>query len=266
VPESLAVLLRDLEDEQAALDALVAPLPGTAWEAPTPAEGWAVRDQIAHLAFFDETATLAIVDAERFAAEVTAAFADFPAYEGGYLARARALAPAALLARWRAARRGLLDAAGRLAAGVPVPWYGLSMRPAAFVTARLMETWSHGQDVADGLGVARQSTDRVRHVAFLGVRTRGHSFAIRGRSAPEAPVFVGLALPSGAGWMDGDPAAADRVTGPAVDFGLVVTQRRHVADTDLVIEGPVATEWMRIAQAFAGPPGSGRRPGQFPRR
>ena len=50
------------------------------------------------------------------------------------------------------------------------------------------------------------------------------------------------------------------------DFCRVVTQRRHVDDTDLRITGQSAHEWMALAQAFAGPPGQGRKPGQFPKR
>jgi Mycothiol maleylpyruvate isomerase N-terminal domain len=46
--------------------------------------------------------------------------------------------------------------------------------------------------------------------------------------------------------------------------GLLVTQRRHLADAGLDIQGAAAAEWMAIAQAFAGPPGAGRAPGQFP--
>jgi hypothetical protein len=37
-----------------------------------------------------------------------------------------------------------------------------------------------------------------------------------------------------------------------------VTQRRNVADTGLLISGETATDWMSVAQAFAGPPGPGR--------
>ena len=81
---------------------------------------------------------------------------------------------------------------------------------------------------------------------------------------PEADVHVALAAPDGDQWTWGDPTAADRVEGSALDFCLVVTQRRHRDDTRLRIEGPLALDWMEIAQAFAGPPGEGRRPGQFP--
>jgi uncharacterized protein (TIGR03084 family) len=126
-----------------------------------------------------------------------------------------------------------------------------------------METWAHGQDIADALGVVRSPTDRLRHVAHIGVGARAFSFAAHGRSTPETPVRVELLAPGGETWTWGPPDAGDRVTGPAQDFCLVVTQRRHLDDSALLIEGPVAADWMSIAQAFAGPPGPGRQPGQF---
>ena len=128
-----------------------------------------------------------------------------------------------------------------------------------------METWAHGQDIADTLGISRAPTDRLRHVAHLGVRARPNSYLSRGMTPPDGDVRVELRGPSGDRWVwneDATPA----VTGDAVDFCLVVTQRRHLDDTDLVVEGALAQEWMSIAQAFAGSPGPGRRPGQFPKR
>jgi hypothetical protein len=53
------------------------------------------------------------------------------------------------------------------------------------------------------------------------------------------------------------------VTGPAEDFCLLATQRRHRADLGVLAEGAQAQEWLDIIQAFAGPPGAGRQPGQF---
>lgn len=262
----LADLLHDLQDEHAALDAIVAPLPADRWDVQTPSPGWSVRDHLSHLAFFDEVATLAVTDPARFAAEVTRAFADLAAYEQGYLDRGRALAPAGVLAWWTEARHALLDAARAVDPSARIPWYGAPMNPRSFVTARLMETWAHGQDAVDALGADRPDTDRLRHIAFLGVRTRAHSYTLRGRTAPGEPVRVELTLPSGALWSDGDAGARDSVRGTARDFCLVVTHKRHVQDTDLVVEGAAAAEWMSLAQAFAGPPGPGRKPGQFPKR
>jgi uncharacterized protein (TIGR03084 family) len=117
--------------------------------------------------------------------------------------------------------------------------------------------------VADGLGVVRSPTDRLRHVAHIGVRSRPFSYTVRGREQPPEPVSVELVAPSGQRWTWEEEGSVEAVRGSALGFCLVVTQRRHVDDTDVVAEGPRAREWMELAQAFAGPPGSGRRPGQF---
>jgi uncharacterized protein (TIGR03084 family) len=132
-----------------------------------------------------------------------------------------------------------------------------------------MECWSHGLDVVDVVAPAasdnvRPDTDRLRHICHIGARTRPYAYSAREIAMPDVAVHLDLRLPSGASWTDGDPDASDRIDGPAADFCRVVTQRRHPADTSLRITGPAAEEWMSIAQAFAGPPGEGRRPGQFP--
>jgi len=124
----------------------------------------------------------------------------------------------------------------------------------SFGTARLMETWAHGQDIADALGVRRTPTDRLRHIAHLGVVTRGFSYTVRGREPSQAPVYVALTAPSGGEWTWGEASAADRVSGPALDFCLLVTQRRMLDELDLTVIGDAAAEWMAIAQAFAGGP------------
>jgi uncharacterized protein (TIGR03084 family) len=134
------------------------------------------------------------------------------------------------------------------------------MKARSMLTARLMETWAHGQDIADGLGVERVPTDRLRHVAHLGVRTVGFAFAAHGRPAPEVPIRFELRSPGGELWRWGPEDAADRVSGPALDFCLLVTQRRHRDDLALTAEGTTARAWLPIAQAFAGPPGEGRKP------
>ncbi len=103
---------------------------------------------------------------------------------------------------------------------------------------------------------SRQPTARLRHVAHIGVRARPFSYAINERQLPPVDVYVGLDAPDGSTWEWGE-SDVDRVTGPALDFCLVVTQRRHLADVALTIEGPAATEWMSFAQAFAG--AAGRR-------
>ncbi|MGN9813291.1 TIGR03084 family metal-binding protein [Micromonospora sp. BQ11] len=251
-------LLTDLTDESEHLDALVAGRPPGDWARPTPAPGWTVGHQIAHLAWTDHVALLAASDVESFFASVTATPDPSRLVDAG--AEEFLAPPADLLPRWRAGRATL---AAALAAAPPdekIPWYGTRMSPASMVTARIMETWAHGEDVADALGVTRPATARLRHVAHLGVRTLGHGFAAHGRPVPTAPVRVELSAPDGDTWAYGPADATDRVTGPVRDFCLLVTQRRHRADLALVATGPVADAWLDVAQAFAGPPGAGREP------
>jgi uncharacterized protein (TIGR03084 family) len=250
MPPDMTALLDDLADEHADLDALVA---GRDLSAASAAAGWTVGDCLGHLWFFDREATTALVDPDTFAAHLRQVAADPDGYMAAHLDEARALG-AALPANARATRAALLDALAAADPAAKVPWYGPPMSPASFATARLMEYWAHGQDVADGLGVTRTPTDRLRHICHLGVRTRGFSFAVRGRPIPEGDVRVELTGPSGGAWTWGDAAAPDRVTGAALDFALVVTQRRLAADTALAIEGETARAWMDVAQAFAGGP------------
>ncbi|MFI6446708.1 TIGR03084 family metal-binding protein [Kitasatospora sp. NPDC050543] len=259
---SLDALLADLRAESAELDGLVAPLPPAAWARATPAEGWTIAHQIAHLAWTDDWALLSVRDPQAFADAAEGMFApgSDPVEEGAR--RGADDTPAALLARWRAGREALSVALGAVPPDVRLPWFGPPMKAASMVTARLMETWAHGQDVADALGAARVPSARLRQVAHLGVRTMGFAFGVHGLPAPSAPVRVELTGPEGELWAWGPEDAADRVTGPALDFCLLVTQRRHLADLTLSAEGGTAVAWLPIAQAFAGPPGKGREAGE----
>lgn len=250
-------ILDDLAAEHDALDAVVAGLTEEQWEHITPAESWTVKDQISHLAFFDERAAEAASDTQAFMESVSRAANDPAAYMEEALGRGREGPP---LEWWRWARNQMIETVRPMDVKARIPWYGPPMSVASFVTARLMETWAHGQDVIDALGVTREATDRLHHIAHLGVRTRSFSFTNRGLSEPEGDVRVELLAPSGEVWCWGAENAGSRVAGPAEDFCLVVVQRRHIDDTDLVTEGEAASEWMQVAQAFAGPPGAGRKP------
>ena len=256
-------LLDDLTAEHAELDAVVAHLPRQGWMTATPAEGWDVRDQIGHLAFFDDQAALALSDPDGFQKELENIARDVGAFMDRSVSQGRALEPEEVLKWWRTAREQMTVAARAIDPNVRIPWYGPPMSPASFISARQMETWAHAQDVADALGIARDHSDRIRNVAHLGVLSRIHSYRNRGLAIPDKAVRVELTAPSGARWAWGE--GDDHVAGTAVDFCLVVTQRRHPDDTGLVMTGDLAKEWMSIAQAYAGPPGIGRKPGQFAR-
>ncbi|MGH8859772.1 MAG: wyosine base formation domain-containing protein, partial [Jatrophihabitantaceae bacterium] len=110
------------------------------------------------------------------------------------------------------------------------------------------------------LVVTRLPTPRLRHVAHLGVRTRDFAYQVRDRVPPSDPFRVELTGPDGTIWIWGD-GSPQSVSGPALDFCLLVTQRRNRGDLALVTQGDDADEWLDIAQAFAGPPGAGREPG-----
>ncbi|BBX55413.1 hypothetical protein MSHO_07580 [Mycobacterium shottsii] len=125
-------------------------------------------------------------------------------------------------------------------------------------TARLMETWAHGLDVADALGVTRPATDRLRSIAHLGVRTRDYAYFVNNLAPPTEQFLVELRGPGGDIWSWGPADAAQRVTGPAEDFCFLVTQRRPLSSLHLTATGEDARQWLQIAQAFAGPPGEGR--------
>ena len=245
-------ICRDLAAEHQALDGIVADLTPAQWRQATPAEGWDVADTIAHLVFADLAALTAVSDAAGFEhakAEMAAgrrgfdeAFGQPPAEKG-----------AATLAWWRASRQRMLDAFAARSPKDRIPWFGPSMSALSFATARLMETWAHGQDVAITLGRSIEPTDRLRHVCHIGITTRGWSYVNRGLAVPEGDVRVELVAPSSAVWTWGPPGAADTVNGSAYDFAMVTTQRRALADTALACHGDVAVDWMQRAQAFAGP-------------
>ncbi|MCX4096476.1 TIGR03084 family metal-binding protein [Nocardia sp. alder85J] len=257
----LEALLGDLAAESADLDRMVSPLSPAQWATPTPAPGWTIAHQIGHLAWTDETATLAATDAERFAELVRAAepraltFVDEAAAEF-------AGAPD-LPDRWRRGRDALAVALRAVPAGTKLPWLGPPMSAASMATARLMEIWAHGQDVADALHITRTATARLRHIAHIGVRTRDFAYVVHGRPVPNGEFRVELTAPDESVWAWGPESATQRVTGPALDFCLLVTQRRHRDDLALRTQGSAAADWLTIAQAFAGPPGAGRAAGRF---
>lgn len=260
-------IAEDLHSEQTALEDVVTSLTDEQWQLPTPSAGWTITDQIAHLSYFDFSAARAIESPVDFARDVEVLWAAVTrgdsAVDEVTLGALRTMSSRELLQHWRAGRRRLATAAATLTDGARVNWYGPSMGAKSFLTARLMETWAHGQDVVDALGLRRSGTDRLRHIARLGYITRGWSYTNRGLHPPASGIRVSLAAPSGDTWDFGDPSEPEYVSGPALDFCLVVTQRRHVDDTRLECS-PAAREWMLIAQAFAGPathgPAAGTRP------
>jgi uncharacterized protein (TIGR03084 family) len=256
----LETLLADLEAEGDQLYAAVSGLDDQGWATPTPAEGWTVATQVAHLLWTDETATISATDKAKWDEIVLEAIGDPTGYVDTCAHEVARLRPQALLARWRAARAALAEALRGFPEGQKMPWFGPPMSPPSMTTARFMETWAHALDVYDALGTHPGPTDRIKHVAHLGVRTRNFSFGVHELAPPAEEFRIELTAPSGELWTWGPDDAAQRVTGSPLDFCLLVTQRIHRSDTDLKAEGADAEKWLTIAQAFAGPPGEGRPP------
>lgn len=255
-------MVADLRAESDDLDALVAALSPDRWATDTPAAGWTIAHQIAHLLWTDRVALTSVTDEAGFA-EILATSAENPAgFVDAGAVEIAVMAPGDLLAYWRATRAALHDELLTVADGRKLPWFGPPMSAASMATARLMETWAHGLDVADALGVRRAPTARLRSIAHIGVRTRDFAYVVNGRTPPPEPFHVKLSAPTGsageAEWTWGPEDAAQRVTGSAEHFCMLVTQRRAHSELDIVAVGADAEEWLTIAQAFAGPPGPGR--------
>ena len=239
---------------------ILAGLDEPGWRRGTPAAGWTITDQVSHLAHFDDVAVQSAVRPDAFVAELERTEATGGIDPDAIATRYRELSGAQLLAWFDDSRGRLLATFRGLDPGGRVPWFGPPMSAASSLTARIMETWAHGQDVADAVGVRREPTARLRHVAHIGGGARAFSYALHSRELADAPIRVELAAPDGSTWTWGPAEAADRVAGPALDFALAITQRRHRDDLALTITARHAREWMEIGQAFAGTPGPGRLP------
>jgi uncharacterized protein (TIGR03084 family) len=247
-------LLADLQHES---ECLVDHLRGLAfeqWGLETPAAGWAIQDQVSHLAFFDDAALLALTQPDEFRSLARTLMAEGMDFPDRIAAGHRILAPDWLLGWLVAARRDVLAVFADEDPRRRLPWFGPDMSVASSATARLMETWAHGQDIYDALGVEHPPSPGLRNIAHLGVTTFGFAHEINGVDVPADPVRVELLSPDGQSWAWGPADAANRVTGPALDFVLTVTQRRHWSQTALQAQGAVASGWLDIAQAFAGAP------------
>jgi uncharacterized protein (TIGR03084 family) len=260
-PDAIAALTADGE----AVDRLVADLDDAAWALPTPAVGWTIAHQIGHLAFIFRVAGMAAADPAGFTA-MTANLGQPGAFDaavnaalGDYVGNP----PAAILARWRAERDAGIAALAAVPPDQLVPWLVNPLPPAVLASAGMMELFGHGQDIADALGVTRQHTDRIAFLVGFAVRTSDFGYQARQLTPPADPFRYEITAPSGARWVFGPEDAANLITGPAVDFCLLATRRRHRDDLAVTATGAEADHWLDIAQAYRGPSGSGRAPGQF---
>lgn len=251
-------MLKEADDflaESEALNDLIAPLAEADFEKSTQFKGWTVNDVLVHLHFWNRAADQSLNDPEGFAVlmgEVAEGLrtGSLRALENQKIAERGT----ALLAAWRDFYRTMAVQMRDLDPKIRVKWAGPDMSLRSSITSRQMETWAHGQELFDLMGVERKEDDRIRNIVVLGVNTYQWAFKVRGMALPGPMPRLRLTAPSGETWEFGEAGTPDMVEGSAVDFCRVVTQTRNVMDTDLVMHGPVAELWMRNAQCFAGPP------------
>lgn len=262
-------MLKEAEDLIAEADELhtfLQTLAPADWNRPTQFMDWTPWDVVAHLHFFDEVSLRALEGEEVFAKHRDDLMKNIIGGKTNQQIGRETYAgrePKALLDEWI---EGCHDMARQLGESNPkrrLPWFGPDMGVRMFTTARLMETWAHGQEIYDLVGATREPTDRLKHIATIGVKTFGWTFVNRQLEPPGPPPYVRLVAPSGEIWEWNDPSDSERVEGTALDFCLAVTQTRHHTDTGLSVTGDVAHQWMEIAQCFAGgavdPPKPGER-------
>jgi uncharacterized protein (TIGR03084 family) len=261
--KTMIQLCADLQAEYAALASLGQSLTPAQWRTPTLFHGWTPWDEIAHICLIDDVGALAATDEAAFASQAAALRQRRLAGEEiSAIARAtyQHLDGPQLIAHWTPIYTRLVQALTTLDPKDRLPWFGPSMSARSFATARLMETWAHGQDVYDALRLQRPVTPRLQHIAHLGVTTFGWTFQNRGLPVPDTAPHVVLDGPEGVRWEWNPPSATHHVHGSAQEFCWVVTQRRHVSDTQLQHSGYAST-WLEMAQCFAGPPSDGPAPG-----
>ncbi len=247
----------DFRDESEALYQLLKPLKDADFERPTQFKGWTINNVLGHLHMWNWAADLSLKSRDDFGKFLARAFEGFSKgrpiseFEGQWLGGVK---NHPLLEQWR---DFFLDMCGRFCEADPkgrVAWAGPDMSVRSSITARLMETWAHGQEVYDLLGVERVNTDRIKNIVTLGVNTFGWTFTNRGLDVPTEVPHIRLTAPSGAIWTWNEPSEENRVEGSAAEFCQVVTQVRNIADTKLHVLGDAANRWLSIAQCFAGPP------------
>ncbi|MFJ3338692.1 TIGR03084 family metal-binding protein [Streptomyces sp. NPDC086766] len=255
--------LKDLSADTEEIARLVASLDAPAWQTPTPAPGWTIADQIAHLTFIFRLAKTAAADPQTFASIAAGAAHDFNGAVNAALQQFNDIPPQQLLAAYRAEGEACVHALAAVPEGQMVPWLVNPLPPVVLACAGIMELFGHGQDIADALGARREPTDRLRHLAEFAFLTRDFGYQARGMTAPSEPFRFELTAPSGEIWRIGPDDATQTVSGPAHDFCLLVTRRRHRDDLALSATGRDADQWLDIAQAYRGPAGEGRMPGQF---
>ena len=253
----------DFAEEVKTLEAVLRQLPEHEWQRPTQFKHWTPNDIVRHLHFWNEAADWSVQAPQALQLRLADMRASAARGEGMRVLEGLQVTASgpALLTLWS---RFALDMAERWHALDPrmrVDWAGPPMSVRSSITARQMETWAHGQAIFDLCGQERAESDRLRNIVVLGVNTFGWSHQVRGWQLPEHMPRIELSGPQGQSWCFGELQDAGLIRGSATGFAQVVTQTRHLLDTDLRVEGEIAKRWMLNAQCFAGPPEQPPAPG-----
>ncbi|MCP2360245.1 uncharacterized protein (TIGR03084 family) [Nonomuraea thailandensis] len=235
----------DLQAEYEQLDTVLAALTPAQWSHPSAAAGWTVSDVVLHLAQTEELAAASI----RGELAGPRARGEVDAMADSAVAAERDIAPADLLARWRAATAFMPAALRAHPRGNRLTWVAASLSPATLATTRLAEHWAHALDITDPLGIPYPDTARLRHIAWLGHRTLPYAFDVEGVAG--GPVHCELTAPDGELWHFGDPGAPSMITGPAGDFCRVGARRLTPAGSALKATGPHGAEALAVLRNYA---------------
>lgn len=253
----------DFHSESQALRTLLDGADAALFDEPTQFKDWSINTVLQHLHFWNQMASYQLTDE----AKLVSTLSQIAEFDGGMrgfeAAHFEGLGGADLLKTWWLGVEETTSAFAGCDPKARLKWAGPDMSARSSITARLMETWAHGQEVYDHLGVVRQNADRIQNIVVLGVNTFGWTYKTRRETPPGPMPHLVLTAPSGAEWRYGEESRTSRIEGLAEEFCQTVTQTRNIADTQLELTGEVAKDWMSKAQCFAGaahpPPPPGTR-------
>lgn len=243
-----------LEQQQTELDGLLTHLDDEGWGRPSACAGWSVSDVVLHLAQSNEMATgstrgeLDAVLRRLLDGAPPATNVD----EGAeaMVLNERGRPPREVHERWQRSCSDLRDGLLAHQPGDRLQWVAGDVAARTLGTTRLAETWIHAGDVAAGLDVELEPTDRLWHIARLAWRTIPYAFQRAGAEPPGRVAFR-LEAPSGAEWHFGDDDAPTVISGSGFELCQVAAQRRSAADTALEGTGPDAHRVLQLVRTFA---------------
>jgi uncharacterized protein (TIGR03084 family) len=239
-------ILSDLVAEQQFLDQSLQRIPIKVWDLVTPNKPWTVRDTIAHLADFEDLGADALQDGDRI--KEWQAATDIEALRQKPIKKGRSMRPQDVIEWWRGGRARVVEPLSHMSAEDRLPWIAGDMSARTFATFRLTETWLHGLDIYQTLGIEVEDTPRIRHVCWLGWRTLPYAFKLAGEHYE--PVRVEVIGPGYSKWVYGPEDTDQLIKGSASDWARVAVRRVDVKKTCLKVSGDHAEKAVQLAQTF----------------